>query len=788
MLLTESDQALVVIVNISICFLVQIVPLDGVDGVGLVVAVLVEATLNRLGTEDFLAGLEEGDTLRGHVEGNAQLVHLDLGSLVSTAGQGDVVIQGVVVVAGDVVDGLRGRGAPGGHTLEAGIQVAGGSAAAGDPTLGNTTEGVALDQVTDGIAEVSEVGGLGSVGLGSQSKTGLGQLGVQGPAFAVEDGVRMLCADSLNDLVDGGGVDQTDQVETEAVDVVLIGPVVDGVNDVLLNHGTLGSNVIAAAGAVGAGTGEVAGNDHVEAELVGLVNVVVNNVHDDRQTGIVHALDHLLEFLNTDFAVVGIGGVGTLGGVVVHGIVTPVELLLLVQLGLVNTAVVVNRQQVNMGNTQVDDVVQTGGLAFGVDSTGLDNAQILTNILDAGGSIAGQIAHMQLVDDSVVRLLASVGVLIVGPTLGIGSSQVDDHGTLTVDTGGAAVGIGSFQNGSVGGDGVGVVGAVHVAGQLTDPGTVDILGHGLGTDGQLLSGDITVGVQVHINADSGGSPNTQSGLLSSVSSTQVIAGVGVLSLELGAGVEVRHGDSSVVAFEGNVVTTLNVQGLSQSQVVVGVNILNSANSNSAVVVGDLEGFGSDIVLDIAGDLHDDLRIAIGVLFLVGSRSDHNASYDIVAFHNLVTLDARFDIDINGTGQNTGQLNELVLFNVLCDPVAKTDNVAQLHGAGVQLDLRNHLTVDFLELIGGLKSSAGDGCIVPEPHFPAFVLAVFTVIVQSQGDCAFSGHCRNCTADEGSDHYQSQQQGDNTLFHDFSFHFCRKIFSVLAYRRTVQIIP
>ena len=54
-----------------------------------------------------------------------------------------------------------------------------------------------------------------------------------------------------DDLVDRFGVDQSDKVKTETVDVVFICPVFDRVYNILSHHGTLGGSVISTVGAVG---------------------------------------------------------------------------------------------------------------------------------------------------------------------------------------------------------------------------------------------------------------------------------------------------------------------------------------------------------------------------------------------------------------------------------------------------------------------------------------------------------------------------------------------------------
>ena len=157
--LTERDQALVVLSISGISPVLQVGPLDVVDIVGGVVAVLAAATIFfQLLTEHFLTGVDEGDTLGGHVDSSCQVVHLDNVAVdgILASGQDQLVDEGIVVMAGSVLDDLAGIAGPPGHCHEVVTNslflsgLAGHEAQAG--AVGTS------QQIADGVGEVCEFG------------------------------------------------------------------------------------------------------------------------------------------------------------------------------------------------------------------------------------------------------------------------------------------------------------------------------------------------------------------------------------------------------------------------------------------------------------------------------------------------------------------------------------------------------------------------------------------------------------------------------------------------------
>ena len=657
---TEGDQALVVLGICLVGGIVQVGPLQVVDIVRGIVAVLDTGTaLGELLTEEFLTGMDEGNTLGSHVVGSCQVVHLDDGAVdrALTGRLDDLVHQGVVIVAGCVLDDLLGVGGPPGLCQPVGRD---GSAVACAGSEAGGAAVVAADVVTHGVGEVGKAGGLGRVAL-------LGHLGalflvgaVHIPAFAVEDDVGTDCMDFGHDLVDGLHIQQAHQVEAEAVDVVLLAPVQDGFDDVLADHLTLGSGVVAAAGGVGIHTGEVAGNDVVEAEGIGVVNMVVDHVHDDADIMVMQGLDHLLELLHTDRAVVGIGGVGAFGGVVVLRIVAPVEGL---AGGLVHGGIVIDGQQVDMSHAQIVQIVDAGGGAVGSRGAGLGEGQVLAAFrrTDAGAVVNGEVTDVQLVDDGIGIRGQGVGVGVRSPASRIGGIQIDDHAAVAVDTGGAGIGVNCFHFFVTEGDGIGVVGAVQVAINSHIPDALLALGHGNGVL-QVIGASGAGLIQLHGNFGSSGCPDLEGGAVAGPGRAQIVAVVGILVGELVSSVDIVDADVVSVA----AVRDLVLRQGSQIQLLV--------QGQGVGIAGGLYGRDGDVIVIVLGVAdaqlslrsaqslhggHDDRALRIVILHigdLVGSNDIGAGDHAVGHIASIAVLAIGDDIDIDRTGNDIVQGN------------------------------------------------------------------------------------------------------------------------------------
>ena len=745
--LTEGDQALVVLDVCSIVRSLQFGPLDVVDEVGGVVAVLAAvAVLLQLLAEEFLTGMDEGNALCGQVDSSSQVAHLlDAGiDAGSAGGLDDLVDQGVVVVAGSVLDDLLGIAGPPGLCHEVGSHIA--LAVAG---TGNEAGGVAVvagQQVTDAVGEIAEAGGLGRVALLGHFGAGLAVGAVHVPALAVEDHVGAALMDFGDDLVDGLHIQQANQVEAEAVDVVFLMPVQHGFHDVLADHLTLGSGVVAAAGGVGVHTGEVAGNDVVEAELAGVVNVVVDHVHNHADAMLMQRHDHLLELVDAGCAIIGVGGVGALGGVVVLRIVAPVEGI---AGGLIHGAVVIDRQQMQVGDAQLVQVVDTGGHTVGGGGAFLGEGQVLAavGLGDTGAVIDGEVTDVELVDDGIGLRGDGVGVLVISPALGVGGIQVHDHAALAVDAGGTGVGVNRLNGLAVHGDCVGIVDVLQVALNGHGPDALVATGHGIGAQvGGASLGIAAGGVQLHADSLSGGSPDIEGGGGNRVGCAQgvVDGGVGIFFGELVGGIDGVDADGVAVAVEGDFVLVqvhqIQNQALGHGHG-VGIAVGSDGNIDLLAVLHQLQ-FGSGSSQRQEGGHSNGavgvVQLQVDDLVVLDHIGAQNGGVGQVA---LVAAGAGgIDVNIDGTGNDIRQVDADL--RLLLDPIL--GGTAQ---AGLQVDIQgvtahhsdggDHIAVAVvLEVLADAVEAVAPDIGIPYSGSTVnggFVDAVGSVVVEVDGN-------------------------------------------------------
>ena len=296
------------------------------------------------------------------------------------------------------------------------------------------------------------------------------------------------------DTVDGGAyvvhrlnVVYAHEVEAEAVDVILIYPVLHALLHELAHERFLRCRLVAAARAVavlaiGCLAVEIVGPGFLEVGAVDVERVVVHNIENNPDANPVQGLHHLLELAYARLGVGGVGGIGTLGHVVVHGVVAPV-VLRAVRARLVDRGVVERRQDVYGVDAQVPQIVDGGRLREG---------EKLALVADARREIHREVAVVKLVDNEVAGVLQH-RTHVIGPSLGVGVAEVDDCAALAVD---------AHCLGKHAGSGVGlrmVVDAEHVVFVL------EVVPHGefplAGTDAlhrlYRLCGCIAVGIGEH---------------------------------------------------------------------------------------------------------------------------------------------------------------------------------------------------------------------------------------------------------------------------------------------------
>ena len=364
------DEPLVELVEITVLLLHR--PVDVVDQGVLVVGVII-ALLVLL---ELLSLVQHGQPLGRHQDHCRQAVLLDRPA--------QVVVQGVVVVTLHEVGGLlRVGGPPVAGAADHGLHIAPGSAVT-DELAGKLLE-IVVPLGPPGVAEVALVplvaAPVGAPGFGDEVDV-LGQF--------VGDGVHGVF------IQDGG------QIKTEAIDVVLLHPVLQAVHDELAPHGGVAAVLVAAA--TGVPIEETRGEtivvlvvESLEIEagtvLVALAGMVVDHVQDDGDSLAMQGVDHLFDFEN--LADVLGGGVVAFRGEVVGCHVTPV-----VDHAGRRRAVVelVDGQQFNSGDTQVLEMSQHFA---GTGAVGEPHVFSPVVLGDAAAFVGGVIADVHLIENQV---------------------------------------------------------------------------------------------------------------------------------------------------------------------------------------------------------------------------------------------------------------------------------------------------------------------------------------------------------------------------------------------------
>ena len=174
-----------------------------------------------------------------------------------------------------------------------------------------------------------------------------------------------------------------------------------------------------------------------------------------------------------------------------------------------------------MGDTQCFDMGKTRGKAMGSGGVFLRQSQVLSLILHAGGGGDGQIPYMGLPDHRVGNGHSRPPVQ--GPSVGIGTGQVNNHAPLPVDAACSGVGVDGLPGDSIHGDKIGVINPVQVTVQGESPCSPDVRHQGI-----FACGGAAAAVGIEPEADGGcrGGPEPEPGAPGAPRSTQVVTGIG----------------------------------------------------------------------------------------------------------------------------------------------------------------------------------------------------------------------------------------------------------------------
>ena len=166
--------------------------------------------------------------------------------------------------------------------------------------------------------------------------------------------------------------------------------------------------------------------------------MIVDHVHGHPEALPVQALHGLLQLPDPDLSVRGIGGIGALRHVPVHGIIAPVKLRGISR--LVHGTVIIDRHELHMGHAQLlqirkprgmDAVPAQGGI-FAAEGT-VFSPDLLR---EAAGRIPGKFLHMGFPDHLLRPVLRRQ---VSFPALRVRPAKVRRHAALSVDPAGLCV-------------------------------------------------------------------------------------------------------------------------------------------------------------------------------------------------------------------------------------------------------------------------------------------------------------------------------------------------------------
>ena len=693
-----------------------------------------------LGAQEFFTAHHERNALCGLYDQGCQIVLTNLigFGIIRIAGT-NLIPKGIVIVAVCIVDDLGRRRRPILGVLYAGKNLSVESGFAVDITGIFCIKDAALDSITDRIAEAGNTGHSSSIRISSHLCIGLGGSGVHVPAFTVHNDSGMYFINGSTNCIHGIYIEDTHQVETEAVEVIFFCPVLHGINNELADHGALGSNIVAAAGSILAGSVEITGNESVEA-VVSVVGMVVNNVHNHANTGIMESLYHLLEFVDSYFAVIRVSRVGAFGSIVVNRIITPVELRC-IQLGFINGTVIIYGQEMNGSNTQILQVVDTGSDTVLSSSACFCKGKILALVLDTAVGSDREISYMEFIDLHVGHISINLSLVAV-PAFGISGVEIKNHTSLAVNAYCSGIGVNDILvDFAVKVSCIGVILAGQVTVSSSNPCALNVLCHG----NNLLSIAAVAGcIDVEFYLFSGRCPYTEVRAAINNGCTEVITGIGEFIFKFLAGEIIRHGKCHCSTSEGNGVLFEVVKLLRklESSAGIGNTLIGTDRYFCAGSRLDGESGGSNnLILTGSRGVFDGYQ-SFGFSH---SLFDFQTCYSFAVIHVKSSLTG-LAVNMDSTSYYAGKVKLSVIFGILGFPLAQSDDKAE----GVDaLSNDSCLSAFGIAVVGKHKTGscgiAVKGCaaaFAPCPQTPVCIVAVGTQIVEYylNAVCGLSGQC------------------------------------------------
>ena len=200
-------------------------------------------------------------------------------------------------------------------------------------------------------------------------------------------------------------IQKTHQIKPEPIDMVFLRPVEHGLQDKLCAHLPLACHIISAGRTIGdpsviKHTVEIPGRGPLEPGIQRIC-MIVYNIHDHAEPLRMKRLDHLFHLTDANLPVSRIRGVGAFRDVVIHRVVSPVELRILSR--LVDRTVIVGRHDLNMGHSKVFQVRDPRRMDAVIVERSIRTGKRLVFspvfLREPAGPVPGKLLDMELIDD-----------------------------------------------------------------------------------------------------------------------------------------------------------------------------------------------------------------------------------------------------------------------------------------------------------------------------------------------------------------------------------------------------
>ena len=173
--------------------------------------------------------------------------------------------------------------------------------------------------------------------------------------------------------------------------------------------------------------------------------MVIYHIHDHPEALPVQALHGLLQLPDADLAAGGIGGIGALRHIPVHGIISPVKLQWVSR--FIHRAVIIDRHELNMSDAEL---LQPG------KSRGMNAVSVQGGVSAAEGPVfsprlfrksarrvPGKFLHMGFINHLLRPVLRR---FILVPAFRVRPAEVHRHAALSVDSAGLCVHVRRYHN------------------------------------------------------------------------------------------------------------------------------------------------------------------------------------------------------------------------------------------------------------------------------------------------------------------------------------------------------